>query len=321
MKKIFILATAAIVALASCTKSEVVYNQGQQEIGFRQFTGSMTKAEGDPTNLSGLVGGPTTMGVFAHINASNPYQAYFSNAKFVKPASGNDWGGEPKRYWPIKDKLDFTLYAPYVANEAASYDENKLTVTVENNTAAQQDFMYGTKRYMATEKTASGVPVVLKHALSKVSVKIKSNVESLFTVTKVEIVDPIQNGSFVVTYGDATSIAMNPGSTTGTVETYSNLTGTALTTSEGDFGSKLVFPLAPIAATNEAPNAATNAAKLRITYNMEKATGLEAVVDLSDAWESGKHYTYNVTLTATEILLTPTVEDWGNGSTSPIEIK
>ena len=84
-----------------------------------------------------------------------------------------------------------------------------------------------------------------------------------------------------------------------------------------DFGSKLVFPLAPLAATK----AATNAAKLRITYNMEKATGLEAVVNLSDAWESGKHYTYNVTLTATEILLSPTVEDWGNGSTSPIEIK
>ena len=320
MKKIFILATAAIVAFASCMKSEVVYNQGQQEIGFRQFTGSMTKAEGDPTNLSGLVGGPTTMGVFAHINASDPYQPYFSNAKFVKPTDGkNNWGGDPKRYWPIKDKLDFTLYAPHVEGTTYDNDTKKLTVTVADNTTNQHDFMYGTQRYIGKEKTADGVPVVLKHALSKVSVKIKSNVDNLFKVTKVEIVDSIQNGSFVVTYDGSTSIEMTPGSTKGTVETYSNTTGTDLTTSEEgiSFGSKLVFPLAPLAATN----AATNAAKLRITYNMEKATGLEAVVDLSDAWESGKHYTYNVTLTATEILLTPTVEDWGNGSTSPIEIK
>ena len=53
---------------------------------------------------------------------------------------------------------------------------------------------------------------------------------------------------------------------------------------------------------------------------MEKATGLIAEANLTDAWESGKHYTYNVTLTATEILLTPTVEEWAPGTTSPITI-
>lgn len=309
MKKFYVFAAVAIAVLASCTKSEVVYNQGQQEIGFRQFTGSMTK--GDPTNLSDLVGGPITMGVFAHINDSNPYQAYFSNANFVKPASGNNWGGNPKRYWPLQDKLDFTLYAPYVDGTSYDADTKKLTVTVADNTTDQDDFMYGTQRYMAKKKTESDVPVVLKHALSKVSVKIKSNVDNLFKVTKVEIVDPIQDGKFVVTYGDeSTSIAMTPGSTTGTVETYSG-PEKAITSSLADFGSKLVFPVT------------SNAAKLRITYNMEKANGLEAVVDLSDAWASGMHYTYNVTLTATEILLTPTVVEWTDGTTSPdpIEIK
>lgn len=311
MKKFYVFAAVAIAALASCTKSEVVYNQGQQEIGFRQFTGSMTKAE----NLSTLEGGPITMGVFAHISASDPYQVYFSNAKFVKPGSGNDWGGDPKRYWPIKDKLDFTLYAPYV--DGTNYDNTnkQLTVNVAVNTTAQQDFMYGRERYIGKEKTESGVPVVLKHALSMVSVKIKSNVDDLFKVTKVEIVDPIQDGSFVVTYGDestSTSIAMEPGTTKGTVETYSGPTGIALKISTlGDFGSKLVFPVT------------TNTANLRITYNMEDATGLIAEAPLSDAWASGMHYTYNVTLTATEILLTPTVELWKDvtASPDPIEIK
>ena len=318
MKKFYVFAAVAIAVLASCTKSEVVYNQGQQEIGFRQFTGSMTKA--DPTKLSELVGGPTTMGVFAHINASNPYKEYFSNAKFEMPTSGNVWGGNPKRYWPLQDKLDFTLYAPYVDGTTYKNNTKKLTVAVANNTTAQQDFMYGTKRYTKIEKTASGVPVVLKHALSKVSVKIQSNVNNLFTVTKVEIVDPIQNGSFVVTYGDeSTSIEMTPGATKGTVETYSGPEKAITSSSLVDFGSKLVFPLAPNAATNEV----TNAAQLRITYNMESAIGLIAEAPLSEKWASGMHYTYNVTLTATEILLTPTVEGWTDATASPdpIEIK
>ena len=303
MKKIFILATAAIVALASCTKSEVVYNKGQQEIGFRQFTGSMTKA----TNLSALVGGPETMGVFAHISGSST-QPYFLNAKFVKPASSNDWGGDPKRYWPLQDKLDFTIYAPYV--DGTTYDASTaaLTVPVADNTTAQQDFLYGVERYTNKTKADSPLAVVLKHALSLVSVKISSNTTGVFTVTKVEIIDPIQGGTIKVDYSSTTSVDVTPSSVTGDVTISS--TETPLTGTATDFGSKLVFPISPI----------TNAAKLKITYNMESALGLVAEVNLPDSWQTGKHYTYNVTFSATEILLTPTVEEWTTESTTPITV-
>lgn len=302
MKKIFILATAAIVAFASCMKSEVVYNQGQQEIGFRQFTGSMTKA----TNLSALVGGPETMGVFAHISGSST-QPYFLNAKFVKPASSNDWGGDPKRYWPLQNKLDFTVYAPYVEGTTYNATEGILTVQVANNTNAQEDFLYGVGRYIDQAKTV--VPVVLKHALSKLSFQVQSNVSNLFTITKVELVDAIQDGSFKVTYGVETSIAPITGSTKGTCDVYN---GSCVVTKDAysQLGSKLVFPT----------GSGSNEAKLRITYNMVEATGLVAEVALNHDWDSGKHYTYNVDINATEILLTPTVEEWATGTTSPITI-
>ncbi|MGM9736098.1 MAG: fimbrillin family protein [Candidatus Cryptobacteroides sp.] len=306
MKKIYVLATAAIVALASCTKTEVVSNQEAQEIGFRQFTGSMTKA----TDLSELEGGPTTMGVFAHINGTNA--EYFSNAIFEKPGSGNDWSGNPARYWPLQDALDFTVYAPRV--DGTTYADSKLSVTVADNTTTQSDFLYGVERYLNKSKPTApyvSVPVVLKHALSKVSIQIKSNVENLFKVTKVEIVDPIQNGSFVVDYSSTTAIDVTPGSTKGTVETYSGAEK-SLTTTAVDFGSKLVFPISP----------STNAAYLRITYNMESATGLVAkTAALPEKWETGKRYIYTVTLSATEILLTPTVEDWTDGTTSEITVE
>lgn len=307
MKKIFILATAAIVAFASCTKSEVVYNQGQQEIGFRQVTGSMTK--GDPTNLSQLDGGPETMGVFAHISGSSN-RPYFSNAKFVKPTSGNDWGGDPKRYWPLQDKLDFTVYAPHVSSTSYDAEYAKLTVQVADNTTAQHDFLYGVERYTDTEKKVAAVPVVLKHALSKLSFQVKSNVSDLFTITKVELVDAIQDGSFIVTYAVETTIAPITGRTKGTCDVF-NGTCSVKNDDYSQLGSKLVFP----------NGAGSNEAKLRITYNMVDATGLVAVVDLNHDWSTGKHYTYNVDINATEILLSPSVEDWAPETGTPITIQ
>ena len=44
MKRFFILASAAIVALASCAKTEVVYKDAPEEIAFKQITGVMTKS-------------------------------------------------------------------------------------------------------------------------------------------------------------------------------------------------------------------------------------------------------------------------------------
>lgn len=299
MKKFYVFAAVAIAALASCTKSEVVYNQGQQEIGFRQFTGSMTKAN---TNLSELAGVPT-MGVFAHIwNSANEEKVYFSNAKFVKPESGNSWGGDPKRYWPLKDELDFTVYAPWVEGTTYTHasSSSELAVTVANNTDNQYDFLYGKERYIQVTKTSNAVPVVLKHALSKLSFKVKSNVSDLFKITKVELVDAVLDGSFIVTYGTETSIHPTEGSTKGTCDVFN---GNCVVKKDdySSLGSKLVFPI----------GGPQNEAMLRITYNMERATGLVATVPFTNqSWDSGKHYIYNVEINATEILLSPTVVDW-----------
>ena len=301
MKKFYVFAAVAIAALASCTKSEVVYNQGQQEIGFRQFTGSMTKAEG--TNLSDLDGGPETMGVFAHIwNSTNEEKVYFSNAKFVKPESGNSWGGDPKRYWPLKNELDFTVYAPWVEGTTYTHSSSspELAVTVANNTDNQYDFLYGKQRYIQVEKTSNAVSVVLKHALSKLSFQVKSNVSDLFKITNVELVDAVQDGSFKVIYGYETSIAVTTGAIKGTCDVFD---GNCVVKNDAysPLGSKLVFPI----------GGPQNEAKLRITYNMESATGLVATVPFTNqSWDSGKHYIYNLEINATEILLSPTVEDW-----------
>lgn len=58
MKRLFILA-AATVALASCAKTQVVYNEEPQEINFRAISNVMTRADGDAM--------PLDMGVIAYL--------------------------------------------------------------------------------------------------------------------------------------------------------------------------------------------------------------------------------------------------------------
>ena len=305
MKKFYVFAAVAIAALASCTKSEVVYNQGQQEIGFRQFTGAMTKA--DPSTTALPTG--TSMGVFSYLN--NTETAYFENAKFVNKSGTAKWGGETPYYWPLQGALDFVLYAPHQSSATYTPGTHLLSVTIEDNSTAQTDYLYGKKFYANTAKptpSSKGVPVVLKHALSKVTIAAKANAASIFTVSSIKLLETTQEGSYTVTYSttgdDFTSLV------TGSAEAAKkdleyvssawNLTGDF---TEDNTASKLVVPSAQT--------------KIVLTYKMKGSeTPLTATVNLTGTWDTGKHYTYNLTLTADEILFVPVVQDWDNQTAS-----
>lgn len=305
MKKFYVFAAVAIAALASCTKSEVVYNQEQQEIGFRQFTGAMTKA--DPSTTALPTG--TSMGVFSYLNGTQT--AYFENAKFVNKSGTTKWGGEDPRYWPLQGTLDFVLYAPHQASGATYTPNTKvLNVTIADNSTAQTDYLYGKDFYVNTAKPATpsnGVPVVLKHALSKVTIAAKANEASIFTVSSIKLMQTIQEGSYTVTYNttwdDFTSeVTGSPTATKKGIEYVSsdwNLT----TDFSINTASKLVVPSAQTSIV--------------LTYKMKGSeTPLTATVNLTGTWDTGKHYTYNLTLTADEILFVPEVQDWDNQTAS-----
>lgn len=312
MKKFYVFAAVAIAALASCTKSEVVYNQGQQEIGFRQFTGAMTKADPSKSPLTTT----TSMGVFSYLyNTATPY---FENAKFVNKSGTTKWGGETPYYWPLQGALDFVLYAPHQSSGVTYTPGTKvLSVTIADNSIAQTDYLYGKDFYVNTSKPATpsdGVPVVLKHALSKVTIAAKANAASIFKVTSIKLMQTIQKGSYTVTYTtegtDFTSAVT--GSTDENakkdMEYVSSTWDLTADFSDVNTASKLVVP--------------SNQTSIVLKYKMEGSdTELTATVDLFGAWETGKHYTYNLTLTAHEILFVPEVEDWNNQTASDKEVK
>lgn len=302
MKKFYVFAAVAIAALASCTKSEVVYNQGQQEIGFRQFTGSMTKAEA----LSGYA---STMGVFAYHNGST---AYINNGSFKETTTTGTWGGDPtKYYWPLQGTLDFTVYAPHQATGVEYFlNDMKLKVTIADNSGEQQiDYLYGKVQYNRKTKTNSPVSVVLKHALSKVTINVGASANDIFTVSSVLLKNTYQNGSYEVSYtstDDNTSKVATSGGVVDMEFVEPSSPWTPTTTVTNCTASKLVVPSAQTSIV--------------LKYKMAGSDReLEATVNLaseSAKWVTGTHYTYNLTLTATEILFSPEVEIWTPASAS-----
>ena len=186
MKRFFILATAAIVALASCAKTEVVYKDAPEKITFKQVADVMTKA--DPEYLT------TDLGVYAYQGSTK----HFENFKFVEGTGANDniWANDDA-YWPYEGALDFVVYAPHSLN--ASYESNKLTVTA---VTAEDKLYYGAKKYTGVEKRA-GVPVSLKHMSSKITVNFSA--DDPYEITKVTLNGVTSKGSVEVNYTNADS--------------------------------------------------------------------------------------------------------------------
>lgn len=290
MKKFFFCAAAAIVALASCSKTQVVYNDAPEEIGFKAVTGAITKAEQSGT-LSG------DMGVFAFVNGAND-QVYFENIKFTGTTV---WTGG--QYWPLQSSLNFVVYAPY---GTASYTTKKLTVTGVDNSSAteiddQTDYLYGAEYYDGIADATTGydresgqVATNFKHALAKVTLSFTgSNV----TVNSVSLVKPTLKGQYVVDYAQPTPVAAWTATAEDTDLTLTEFADVALNNSAQTV-SIMVVP--------------ANDSDIIVNYTVTGSeTPLDATIELDSAWASGTEYTYNISIVPNAIEFSqPTITDW-----------
>ena len=292
MKKFIFCAAAAIVALASCSKTQVVYNGAPEEISFKAVTGAVTKAEQTSTTLDG------TMGVFAFIHGETT--GYFGNTSFSK--SGDYWVGG--KYWPVTNSLDFAVYAPYV--DGTTFESNKLTIATDNSAntaiASQIDYLYGAQYYgSGYDKSTESVPVSLKHAQAKVTVSFTGENA---TVTKVKLDAPILKGSCAVTYSDPINVKWTPGEANSAV----TLIETADLSDTPATASLLVVPEAKTTIT--------------FTYQIDgSTTTLNHTITPDANWAHGTHYTYSISITPKQIKFTPTVDTtWGEGTTTPVTL-
>ena len=223
MKKYFIIAAAALVGLAACTKTniiEVVNETPDTKIGFEVANYAVqTKAESLTNADDGLyqfhtyayqfpaVGNPVEFmntDIFAWNNASP--------AAKVTTGTGSDiyfWAPENDYYWPKTGYINFYSYAGTQAPaQTVSDDKKTVTLNYENKTiAATDNFMVADAalRFNANKETyqvdgtensghvTKGVPTLFRHLLSKlymdVKIQIPAEKKSANTIWKVQILD------------------------------------------------------------------------------------------------------------------------------------
>lgn len=230
MKKYFILAAAALVAMCACTKNEV--NIPDEEISFEVANyASATKA--DPAVLESN----TDFAVYAYMHGLQvswaladfaSYSVYMNNVT-IKHQSDGKWAADSKYYWPKTGQLSFLGYSPAAANGKVSSDgivfENfAIGITPGGYTNAgwakannNYDLMWSNEDE-SKEKTVAdattntyghaGVPMLFHHALANLNFKAgytemigttNGDPENAFIgvqINSLELVDVISKGTF-----------------------------------------------------------------------------------------------------------------------------
>lgn len=202
MKKYFIIAVAAVVALAACTKNnpdDAAYQQNRV-INFNTVAGLATKAPISGTTYS--YDAPE-FGVFAYYLQSGDWNtsaanssavSYMDDVEIAFDDTKDIWAPSSTYYWPLEGKLTFIAYSPKSAATATFSNAGVLTLTnftVASTVADQVDLLYSA---IAADKTQNeayytdsdnsknsetagdnkGVNIAFKHALSQVIFKAKA---------------------------------------------------------------------------------------------------------------------------------------------------
>ena len=347
MKKFFILAVATLVALASCSKSEIdPSTQKDRAIKFTAVAGKATKAPIEsayyPTNIPfGVYCYALTSGTWESNSASG--QLYMDN-ETVSYDTDVDANGiyttATTYYWPLSGSLTFIGYSPKATTGTVAYTPatKALTVTdftVNATAASQQDLMWATTQADCTDETTAdkgnylsasddtqsinkGVNMIFHHALSQVK----------FNVKKAAGLD-----DYTITVNAISFHAKNKGTLTVTADspswgtTADYLTGTAAFDYDAGTGLSVVAPnnsAANFAAFGVAnmpiPQALTAGDQtFTVTYSLAKGSvnlGQKTTdpVDLLGgtvtAWAPNTIYNYNIVIDLKKIYFNPTIETW-----------
>ena len=178
MKKYIIIAAAALVAMAGCSKIQNAPEAAQREISFEVANNLNTKA-------TGVLYDNGAFGTYAWFNNADDFMV---NEEVDKV--GSVWKTVNNTYyWPKTGSISFISYSPFSgtnnsANSNPAITKNSITYT--DVTVGTTDLMYANRATCSSnvnevtdsdtaDSGFSGVPTVFNHALAKLSFKIKAN--------------------------------------------------------------------------------------------------------------------------------------------------
>lgn len=198
MKKFFLIAAAAIVAFASCSKNDAEV-QKDKSISFKSYAGrAVTKADADffiPKSQTYLQ--PQAFGVYAYNTGSTAFAGSVASAKKFMTNQGVEFTGssaadaadyqkytyEPKKYWPNDEDNNLLTFWAYYPYEALSKGFEANDFEVATDPADMVDLLVSDVKEDMTYTKAAGqgtvgiVPFTFHHALTMVKFFVKTGDE------------------------------------------------------------------------------------------------------------------------------------------------
>ena len=338
MKHRILISASVLVALFSCTKVEVRAPQiDQKEVCFNEpVVSNLTKATGPyPPDES--------FGVFCIQHALKftgwgAGSVYIDGGEFRYNGSLNGWAGYPGTYYfPSSGYLSFAAYSPFRAHSTEtpqpagtgqiSYGADGLTITgfsIPGDPTKQYDLMFSERIYDMQSSTGDGdgyegMDLEFQHALSS----IKFNVQKKeaydgdeVKLTGIRLGKVQYKGSFAEGITDETptpaDFKHNPkwDQDADLHDSYTVFSGSLLVTQYGlnnyhDIDQGLIL-MPQVLTTNWD-------AYITVDYsvNSTEMTATVRLHELTDMWEMGKRYTYNITLQYDKITFGPTASGTG----------
>lgn len=286
---------------------------------------------------------------------ATPFHYQYANSASNSAINASYWGGETARYWPLSAaQINFLAIAHANSDNAATWTntkaDNKVVVEFGDNYAydtKQYDFVYAIGNGEVTKSVNAlsfpeKVDMTFKHTQAYLIFRVKANsaVEAEGGAGEITITNIKVKGAR--TKGKATIARHNPGTyadgnvdltweaptsgtaypTGGDADTYYSVTedqndiAYKLSTSFEEKGHLLVIPNMSSANTF----AEGGFTSFEISYTLDGNDYTYEYTPATTKIEAGKKYTYDITFKLHEIFVNPTVTDWENAGTTPVEI-
>lgn len=227
-------------------------------------------------------------------------------------------------YWPKDGYLTFAAYSPADAVGTYSMTEtNGLQIddfSVDEDASKHYDLLYSElskdqtrKGYTADHDNYLGVDINFNHALSSIRFMVKTKEtysNAVITLQKIEIGGVKYKGDFTQNLDATPNTAMwtveNDLISAAYVSTNSDQVVNATATEPSNHNDIILMP-----------QTLTDNAEITVTYTMQvnggaviPQTQTVKINTLSDKWEIGKRYTYNIIFTLEKVYFAPDVTDW-----------
>ena len=333
MKKLLILAVAAIT-LASCSNTfEIKHHEGS-EIGFGTWTETLTRARTQGTSTFAS-GDDFAVYGYKYVTSSDTKTTVFDDVDVNY--DGSVWTYSPTRFWDqATDSYTFYAVSPTAVGTAATVAPQTGVIASASITFAgnDNDILVADEKTVAKANYGEDVAMVFNHIASLVDFKVKKHANlgnATVAITSFSITNIDNTGTFAVDTYTSThpDVVWTATTHTGDYDNTEGVTSVTLPTNVATTGNDFLinnlvampqtFRVAPeeniqtvniaYTITDEASNVSTYTADFNLKlFDTTDDNGNNDI--LIGGWEAGKHYTFIITIDAQKIVFTASITDW-----------